>query len=69
MIIKCQILVNLGEITVYCFVFECSSHIWLIIWYAVNYIVIFTEKMKYNVKVNKTYKYNVVMAGIHSMVI
>ena len=25
----------------------------------VNYIFIFTEKMKFNVEVNKTYKYNV----------
>ena len=34
----------------------------------VNYIIIFTEKIKYNVKVNKTYiKYNVVIAGIPSM--
>ena len=24
----------------------------------VNYIIVVTEKMKYNVKVNKTYKYN-----------
>ena len=36
----------------------------------VNYIIIFTEKMKYNVSVNKTYKYNVVgIAGIPSMAI
>ena len=27
------------------------------------------QKMKYNVKVNKTYKYNAVIAGILSMVI
>ena len=27
----------------------------------------FNEKMKYNVKVNKTYKYNVVITGIPSM--
>ena len=36
---------------------------------ACDYIIIFTEKMKYNVTVNKTYKYNVVIAGIHSMTI
>ena len=35
----------------------------------VYYIIIFTAKMKYNVTVNKTYKYNVVKAGILSMVI
>ena len=35
----------------------------------VNYIIIFTEKMKYNVTVNKTYKYNEVIAGILSMAI
>ena len=35
----------------------------------VNYIIISTEKKKYNVTVNKTYKYNVVIAGILSMVI
>ena len=35
----------------------------------VNYIIISTEKKKYNVTVNKTYKYNVVIAGIFSMVI
>ena len=35
----------------------------------VNYIFIFTEKMKCNVKVNKTYKKNVVIAGILDMVI
>ena len=35
----------------------------------VNYIIISTEKMKYNVTVNKTYKYYVVIAGILSMVI
>ena len=57
----------MGGINIYCFVFELSSHIWLIIWYAFNYIIIFTEKMKYNVKVNKTYKYNVVIFGILSM--
>ena len=33
----------------------------------VNYIFIFTEKMKYNAIVNKTNKYNVVIAGILSM--
>ena len=35
----------------------------------VNYIIIFTEKMNYNVKVNQTYKYDVVIAGILSIVI
>ena len=37
----------------------------------INYIIMFTENMKYNVKVkvNKTYKYNVVIAGILSMFI
>ena len=35
----------------------------------VNYIFSFTEKKKYNVKVNKTYKSNVVIAGILHMVI
>ena len=35
----------------------------------VNYIIISTEKIKYNVTVNKTYNYNVVIAGILSMVI
>ena len=30
----------------------------------VNYIIIFNEIMKYNVKLSKTYKYNVVTAGI-----
>ena len=34
-----------------------------------NYIIIFTEKIKYNVKAKQTYKYNVVIAGIPSMVI
>ena len=33
------------------------------------YIIIFNEIMKYRVKVNKTYKYNVVIAGILSMVL
>ena len=72
MIIKYQILVYFGGINIYYFVFEFSSHIWLIIWYVtmqVNYIIIFNEMMKYNVKVNKTYKYNAVIAGILSMVI
>ena len=32
-------------------------------------IIIFTEKMKYILKVNKTYKYNVVIAEILSLVI
>ena len=35
----------------------------------INYIIIFTEKIKYNVKVNKTYQYNAVISGIISMVI
>ena len=37
-----------------------------------NYIIIFNEIMKYNVKLNKTYKYNVVTAlnfSIHAIVI
>ena len=29
-----------------------------------NYIIIFNEIIKYYVQVNKTYKYNVVIAGI-----
>ena len=69
MIIKCKILVYLGGINKYCFFFEVSSHIWSIMWYGCNYIIVFTDEMKYNVKVNKTYKYNLVMAGIRSMVI
>ena len=30
----------------------------------VNYIIIFNNKIKFNVKVSKIYKYNVVIAGI-----
>ena len=32
----------------------------------VNYIIIFTEKNKYNVTVNKTFKYNVVIVIVQN---
>ena len=63
--INCKILFYFGGINIY-IASSPNSHIIFDSFYGmqVNYIILFNEIMKYNVKLNKTYKYNVVTAGI-----